>query len=146
MNLTSNWKITFGPGTTNRVLVDYADEIDAEPSWPLRRGLSVVNLIDADSPFLQATGNNVVVFSMRVYTDEALDATARQRVMESLISVVGYPKRPLKIEIAGITDRYWQFANSFISEHTPRRYMEAGTARVERAWSVTATGLVQVGP
>lgn len=146
MTLTSNWRLTFDPAGAAIVLLAYDSEIDAEPSWPLRKSLDVVNLVDTDAPFLRPAGNNVVTFSFRVYSDETLDATARQRVMESLIAVAPLGRKPLKVEIKGITDRYWQFANAFITEHTPVRFMDAGTARIVKSWSVTATKLAQVGP
>ena len=146
MTLTSNWKITFRPGGSPIVLVNYGDEIDAEPTWPLRKGLSVINLVDADAPFLKPMGNAAVTLAFKVFSDETLDKDARQEVMESLLAWAALGKEELKIEINGITDRYWKFADAYVTEHTPIRWMEAGTARVCKSYSVTATGLEQVGP
>lgn len=145
MNLISEWRITFSPASSPRVLVAYDDEIDAEPNWPLRRGLEVVPLADAAMPFLRVTGNDVVTFGCTVYQDEALDATARRKIMESLISVGSYGKRPLKIEVRGIVDRYWQFAESYVTDHDPMRSTD-GLGRIAKRYSIVAAGLSQVGP
>lgn len=144
MNAASNWKITFDPDGVPRLLLAYGDEIDAELSWSLRKGLEVVNLVDSDAPFLRPSGNNVIAVAFRVYTDETVDKTGRQKVMESLIAIDPLGRKPLKIEVNGITDRYWKATNSFITEHTPYRLMEGASARIVKSYSITATKLVQV--
>lgn len=141
----SSWKFTFDPSGTARVLVAFNDLIDSELVWSLRRNLMVTQLDEASAPFLRAGGNAVVSFNLKVYTDESLDATARRELLESLIAVAPLVKKPLKVEVAGISPTYWQFANSFITEHTPVREMDSSRARLCRAYSITATGLVRVG-
>ena len=145
MSIISNWRITFSPASSPKVLVAYGDEIEAEPNWPLRRGLEVVPLADATAPFLRVSGNDLVTFGFTVYQDESLDTDARRKIMESLVSVGGYGKRPLKIEINGITDRYWEYANSFITDHDPMRSVD-GLGRIAKRYSIVAAGLSQVGP
>lgn len=144
--VTSNWKITFDPAGSARVLLDFGDKIEGEPVWSLKKGVQTTPLDDAVAPFLRAAGNAVVTFTIKVFTDEALDATARQRIMESLISISALVKKPLRIQVDTITDRYWQFANCCISDHTPSREIESAKARLYKTYSITATGLVQVGP
>ena len=141
----SNWRFTFDPAGTARVLVAYNDLIDSEPVWSLRKSLAVTQLDEAAAPFLRAGGNAVVSFSLKVYTDETLDSLARRELLESLIAVAPLVKKPLKVEVFGITATYWQFANSYITEHTPVREIEAVLPRLCRSYSITATGLARVG-
>ena len=141
----SNWKFTFDPAGTARVLVAYNDLLDGEPAWSLRKNLVVTQLDEAAAPFLRAGGNAVVSFSLKVYTDETLDSLARRELLESLIAVAPLVKKPLKVEVFGITATYWQFANSYITEHTPVREIDSSRARLVKTYSITATGLVRVG-
>lgn len=141
----SNWRFTFDPAGTARVLVAFGDLLVGEPEWSLRKSLAVTQLDEAAAPFLRAGGNAVVSFNLKVYTDEALDATARRTVLESLIAVAPLVKKPLRVEVLGISPTYWQFSNCYITEHTPAREMDAGTARLVKTYSITATGLVRVG-
>jgi hypothetical protein len=144
--ISSNWKLTFSPASSPKVLLDYGDKIEGELRFPLSKGMEVVDLVDSEAPFLRDNGNNTYQIQFEVYTDEALDKTARQRVMESLIAVGAYGRAPLRIQVSGITDRYWQFANSFVREHNPGRWLDAPVARLVKGYTITATGLTQVGP
>ena len=144
MKVTSNWEFTFDPLGVPRVILAFGDKVDGEPQWSMKKGLQVTPLDEAVAPFLRAAGGAVVNFTIKVYTDESLDATARQRVMESLLAVGPLVKKPLRIKVLGISPRYWQFANSFITEHTPSREVDSTKARLCKSYSITATGLVQV--
>jgi len=146
MNVESYWRITHSPASSPKVLVDYGDELERELNWPMRLGLTVKDLIDSDEPFMNLTGNNVVTLSFTVFSDTSLDTLARRAVMESLLAVAAYPLRPLKVEISGITDRYWLFAQAAVSAFDPLRFMEAPTARTAKTYSITASGFSQVGP
>jgi hypothetical protein len=143
--IISNWKITFDPaGVSPLVLIAFGDRIDKEPRWPLAMAGEEVAIAASAQPFLRDTGNRTVQFQFETYRDEALDSTARRKVMESLILAAPLGVKPLRIEIAGITDAYWQFAQARITNHTPGRLLEAPTARVVRGWTITATGLAEV--
>lgn len=146
MNILSNWKLTYDPAGTPLVLLDVGWKVAGELRFPLKRGLEVVDLAEAAAPFLRPAGNSVVTIQFEVFKDESLDKTARQAVMESLIAVNALGKKPLRIEISGITDRYWQFSNAYLHEHNPARYLEAPVARRVLGYTITATGLTQVGP
>ncbi len=146
MNVISNWRFTLYPAGVAVPLLNYGDEIDAEPTWPLRKPLDTINLVDSATPFLRPAGNTIYTLSWRLFADLDLDKTARQHVMEGLLYYQNTAKGPLNIEIQGITDRFWQFSQAYLTEHTPQRWMDAGTARIARGYSVTATGLVQIGP
>lgn len=146
MPILSNWKLTFDPAGTPRVLLDFGQKMVQELRWPVRRGLEVVDIAEAAAPFLRVTGNAVVALSFEVFADEATDALSRRALLEGLIAVAALGKRPLRVEIAGISGTYWQFANAAISEHEPARHLTAPTARASLKYNIQATGLTRVGP
>lgn len=146
MTLTSNWKLTFDPAGTPLVLLAIGDEMAEEIRWPLKKGMDLVELVDSANPFMRPTGNNSFVIQLSIFQDEADDATARRKIMESLIAVAALGKKPLKIEAAGVTDRYWQAAAACITEHEPSLLMDFPGARATKAYTITATTLTQVGP
>jgi hypothetical protein len=149
MRLESNWKFTFDPDVAPRVILNFGDLIEGEPVWSLKKGLQVTQLDEAVAPFLRASGNAVVNFTIKVYAADVvspalMDKTARQRVMESLIAVAPLAVAPLKVQVNGLTDRFWQFEDSYITEHTPQKDTE--WEGQWKSYNVTATGLEQVGP
>ena len=144
--IESLWKLTHDPSGTPRVLLAYTDFTDGELAWTLENGLDVVPLVDSARPFLRLTRNSVVTLSVSIYRDEALDTDARKRVMESLIAIPLLSKKPLRVEISGVADRYWQFSEAVISSHSPSRYMDPVSPNWLAGYSITATGLTQVGP
>lgn len=147
MNILSTCKMTYDPSGVPRVLVDYGAEIPAMPIKPaLRKGLEVVPLVEALAPFLRPSGNASYAFRIDVFQDEVSDALAWQRVFESLLAVAPLGRKPLRIQVEGIADRYWQFANSFITDHAPERVTNFYPPRLLKSYSVVATGLAQVGP
>jgi hypothetical protein len=139
--IASNWKFTFDPAGTPRVLLDYGQKIMAEPAYTLDQTLEVVPLVDAAAPFLRLGKNAVVSFQLEIVTDLSTDALARAAVMASIIAAQTAARKPLRIEAYGVTATYWQFANAVIKQHVPRRHMEAPVARTITTWSITATGL-----
>ena len=95
MPILSNWKLTFDPAGTPRVLLDFGQKMVQELRWPVRRGLEVVDIAEAAAPFLRVTGNAVVALSFEVFADEATDALSRRALRAShngvklLLVVVG---------------------------------------------------------
>lgn len=146
MTLTSNWKLTFDPAGTPLVLLAIGDEMAAEIRWPLKKGMELIDLVDSSNPFLRAKGNNAFSIQLEIYADESDDATARRKIMESLIAVAALVKKPLKIEAAGVTDRYWQAAAAVITDHEPSIVIDFPGARATKIFSITFTTLTQVGP
>jgi hypothetical protein len=146
MKIESNWRITFDPSGSARVLLEYGDMVDSELAWSLKKTLQVTQLDEASEPFLRHAGNAVVNLAFRVYTDEPVDATGRRNILESLMAVTALVKKPLRVSVRGITEvtgTYWQFSNSYITEHSPLRDVESDG--IVRSYSITATGLVRVG-
>lgn len=142
----SRWKLTWDPAGTPIVLLDFDEMIADEPRWPMSRGTETVPLADSLVPFLRASGNHSVQIGFEVARTETLDATARQRVLESLIAAASMAKKPLRVEIQGISDRYWQFSQCLVTEHNPARHIPAPGSRHLRGWTLVCAGLAQVGP
>lgn len=140
MPVESKWKLTLDPYGTPKVLLNFGDRIEDEISFPAKLGLEVVELTDSADPFLRPSGNNVVNLSWEVWQDEDTDANARQHVLNSLLAVLNYTRKPLRIEVYTITDRYWEFANAFITEHEPRRRLASPKARAAKVFSAACVG------
>lgn len=140
--IASNWKITFDPDGSPVVLVNVGDIIDGELRFPMKRGLEVVEITDGDAPFLRPTRNIATTLDISVEEIALTDKDARVALMGSLTSVEGLGKKPLKIEVSGITDRHWEFANSYIENVTPERLVESAKPRILKTYQITATGLV----
>jgi hypothetical protein len=144
--LSSNWKLTFDPASAALVLLDYTQLIAGEPRWSVAKGLEQVALPGGNAPFLRPSGNTVFQVSFETYQDETLDRIARVRVMTSLMEVADLERKPLRVQISEQTDRYYQFASAYVTQHDPGRYIESSKARMFKGWTIVATGLSQVGP
>jgi len=144
--LSSNWKFTFDPAGAALVWLDYGQLIADEPRWSLAKGLEQVPLPGGSAPFLRPSGNSVFQVAFETYQDETLDRIARVRVLESLMDVADLGRKPLRVQIADQTDRYYQFASAYVTQHDPGRFMESAKARMFKGWTIVATGLSQVGP
>lgn len=143
--VSSNWKFTFDPaGVSPVVLLAYGDLTEGEVRFPYRRSLEVIDITEGAAPFLRLNGNAAVTIEFERYTIETDDKTARQAIMDSLLAIDALGKKPLRVEISGITDRYWQFANAVIHIHEPSRWLESARARVCKRYTITATGLAEV--
>lgn len=140
--ISSNWKLTFDPfGSSPIVLLNFGDDIEGEIRFPYRRGLEVVEITEAAVPFLRLKGNSFLEFSFEVYGVETTDALARQAIMQSLMDVEPLGKAPLKVEVFGITDRFWLFTSAVINELDPGRFLETAKPRLSKRYAVTAAGL-----
>ena len=146
MKIASNWRITFDPAGTPLVLLAYGDEIEGEPRWPLGRGLEIVPLVDSGWPFLRPSGNATVTLSLDIYKPAASDAAARAEVLDSLLAVHQLARAPLKIEVLGITDRYWQFAKCCIPTFNPGYFLDGLPNQHVKNYQLTCTGFSRVGP
>jgi hypothetical protein len=144
--ISSNYKLTYDPGGTPVVLVAVGDRIAQELEFALEKSVEVVGLIDAAAPFVRVGKNAVVTFTIEKATDGSDDKTARAAILDALLAAQSATKKPLKIEVSGITASYWQFTNATIKSHGTRRYLEAPAARWVQTWSITATGLTKVTP
>jgi hypothetical protein len=143
--ISSNWKLTFDPAGTPLVLLNYTDLIEGEPRFPLAKALEVIPIAEAD-PLLRDQQSRVHTIQFEVYASAASDQLARRAIMESLVAAGPLGRKPLRLQINGITDRYWQYASAFIEAHNPGMYVEPNVARLVKGWTIKATGLSQVGP
>lgn len=146
MNLASNWKLTFDPLGTPLVILNYADEIDAELHLPVTRGLEVVPLIGSAVPFLRPSGNSVYAIQLKIFTAAGSDAAARAAMLDSLIAIDALGRKPLKLEISGVSTYYYQFANAFITVHDPGREVDGMPNWLSKAYTLTAAGLSKITP
>jgi hypothetical protein len=145
MRISSNWKLTYDPAGTPLVLLTYGDLIQGEPRFPLAKALEVIPLAETD-PLLRDGKSKVHTIQFEVYASAASDKLARQAIMESLVTAGALTRKPLKLEISGITDRYWLYSAAFVEQHNPGMFVEPSVARLVKGWTIKATGLAQVGP
>ena len=71
---------------------------------------------------------------------------ARAAILDALIAAATATKKPLKIEVSGYADRYWQFANATIKSHKPSRHLQSVSPRWVTTWDIVATGLTYTHP
>lgn len=140
--ISSNWKLTYDPAGTPLVLVAFDQLIEAELDLALEKTVEVVQLVDAAAPFIRVGKNAVASFSVRVISEApATDAAARAAVLDSLVAAQTATRKPLRIEVAGNTADYWQFANATVKRHAPRRLLESTAPATVTQWDIVATGL-----
>ncbi len=144
--ISSCYKLTYDPAGTPVVLLDYGDRIEAEPELLLAKTVEVIPLVDAAAPFLRVARNAVVTFTVGRALDAATDKDARAAVLSALVMAQAANKKPLRVELLGYSDRYWQFANATITAHRIKRYLETPKARWVQSLDIVATGLTQTGP
>lgn len=130
MNLTSNWKLTYDPDGTPKVILAFDQEFLREPRYQLRRGLEVIPIPDA-VPFLRPTLADVYDYSVLMVFSASTDAVARKNMMEELLDSAGRTRKPVRLDIAGQTDRYYQWASVFIHLSAVERLT---TEAVAGAW------------
>jgi len=140
----SNWKITLDPGGTPLVLVNYLDRLESEIDLSAQRPVSVIPLVNAAAPLLQDGKNVSVTLAFARYDDSDTDANARKALMQSILTALAAESKILKIEVSGITDRYWQFASALVTAFRPVRYRDAPVARRLTSYQIVATGLTEV--
>ena len=146
MKIASNWKLRFDPAGDNIVILDFGQYVDQEFPWKLAMNCDVVPIVDGAAPFLRKGGNAVVTLEFKTYSALAYDKYARRDMMRSLMDIAALGKKPLRVEVYDLPDRYWQFAQCVISTAAPRREVEATKARWEQSYSIVATNLTQTGP
>jgi hypothetical protein len=146
MPTISNWKLTFDPGGTPRVLLNYGDKLGDEFKFPFGRKVEEIDIADAAEPMLRMMGRGARRIEFTVWADEVSDRIARVRMMESMLGIDGLEKKPLRIQIDGQTDRYWQFANAAVVSHVPERILKSAAARWSQSYVIVATHFSQVGP
>ena len=139
---TSSWKLTYDPSGTPVVLVGYGDMLESDELDPaLEKTVEVVPLVDAAAPFLRVGKNAVTSFSLRVLSYGATDLAARSAMLDALITAQTATRKPLKIEVEGVTTAYWQWAHATVRGHRPRRLLDDTAPAVVTQWDIVATGL-----
>jgi hypothetical protein len=139
--IRSVWKITFNPGGSAVVLVDYDDLIDQELGISLAAACEVIEPVDSANAYFRDGQTRTFTTSIKVYKTETLDVDARVAAMNSLLAAASYTKAPLRIQINGFSGHYWQFSSAFIKGHAPLREILSGRARWSKVWDIVATGM-----
>lgn len=141
---SSNWKLTYDPAGTPLVLVAFDAMLESDELEPqLDKSVEVVQLVDSAAPFLRVGQNAVVNFSIRVISEASTDALQRAAMLDSLIAAQTATKKPLRVEISGVTTAYWQFANATVKSHKPRRLLAHPVPAMVTQWDIVATGLTK---
>lgn len=138
----SNHRLTFDPNGTPLVILAYEQWIDKELAFSLAKAVEVIEPLDAAAAFIRDGKTQVWTAQITTYSTEELDLTARVNAMQSHLTIAPLGKKPLLIEIQGVTGgHYWAFSSCFIKGHTPVREIESGRARWSRSYDIVATGL-----
>ena len=144
--ISSCYKLTYDPAGAATVILDYGDRIADELEPELSKLVEIVPLIDAPAPFIRIGKNASTTLTIVRATDAPSDKEARAAILDSIIAAQTATKKPLKIEVYGYTDRYWQFAAASITNHKPKRVLETSAARWQRTSVIVATGLTYTAP
>jgi len=140
--VSSNWKLTFDPfGASPVVLLNFGDYTEDELTFPFRRRLEVIDITEGAAPFLRLSGNAACSIEFQRYHAESTDSAARSAMLGAIIETEAIGKKPLKVEVSGITDRFWLFSEAVVSNLEPSRWLETALPRVSRRYGITATGL-----
>lgn len=142
--ITSNWKLTLDPGGTPVVLVAIGDKLADEILFSSQRGSELTPMVRAAAPRLRDGKNVSATISVTRYDDSSTDADARKALMQALITALSTAPKELKIEVSGITDRYWKFANALVTSYQPGKYIGSPKPRRITSFSITATTLTEV--
>jgi hypothetical protein len=143
---TSSWKLTYDYTGTPVVLLNYGEKLEDELRIDGQRVVAVVPLVRSASPALRNQGNAALRLSYARLLDSATDAAARQAMMTALITALAADPKPLKIEAAGVTDRYWACAAAIVTAVAPRKYLGSPKPRRVDAVEITAVTLTEVIP
>ena len=138
--ISSPWKITCG----STVILDYGERLDDEIDWGGSRVSEVVNLIDADTPFIRDAKNKTFTIKFQVQRDSGSDAASATAMLDGLIAWGGLTTAILKVQRQGITTfPYWQFARCLITA-TNAKGRAVGLGLNLTTYQITAAGLTKV--
>lgn len=143
--LTSNWKLTLDPSGTPLVLLAIGDLLAEEIRFPMAMGLEVVNLPGSATPFLRQTGNVLVTMEFERFATpsnpvQQYDKYARRDTLDTLLTFQALTKKPLRLEVSGLSDRYWQFSNAAVTYVDPARHLVSQKPRISQKIRITAAG------
>ncbi len=144
--IISNWKLTLDPASTAVVLVNIGDKLVDEIEWGMSREVLVEPLVRSDTPFLDDGGNASVSIGYARYDDSDTDALSRQALLAAMLTAFATDPKILKIEVSGVTDRYWQFSAALVTSYKPGRYLNSSRSRRITSCNLLAAGMTQVGP
>jgi hypothetical protein len=142
--IISNWKLTLDPTGTPLVLVTYGDKLLDEIQFSASRGYQVIPLVRAAAPRIQDGKNVSYTLGISRYDQASTDADARKALMQAMITALTGTPKELKLEVSGITDRYWKFAKALVTDYAPGKYVGASKPRRVTSLNIIATTLTEV--
>jgi lysophospholipase L1-like esterase len=78
-----------------------------------------------------------------VISEESTDSAARAAMLDGLIAAELATKKPLRIEVSGVSNAYWQFSNATVKSHKPKRLLGYDTPANVTQYDFSATGLTK---
>jgi len=144
--LSSILKLTFDPGVSNRVLLNYGDKLGEGPlKFPQKLGKDIVPTVDSAYPLILDSLNAEFTLKFTVADDTAASLAESMRgVLDSLVTVAGLGVKQLKIEVQGITGHYWLVQYCGATEHEPWNDPHARYARTVRSYTLACAGISYV--
>jgi hypothetical protein len=143
--ILSLWKLTHNPAGTPTVLLDYLDPIEEEPKLVPNRGLEIVSLVDAEAAFLRRTPGETYTLTFTRERTFTTDILARQGMLDAVaVTLPTLDLAPVRLDIQGVTTRYYQFANAFATITAVTRKVESAQPRILETLSITGTGFTRV--
>lgn len=144
MPVISNWKLTFDPGGTPLVILDFGQAFEGEFSFPWRQISQQSNRVRAGRGKRYARGNSSGGIQFTALKDHADDAAARLWCLEANIECDNYSgvTSTLLLEIAN-SARTFSMSDASIDDCDPRMRI-AGVARTHTAWDIGGSGWVEL--
>lgn len=138
----SAWKFTLG----STVILNIGARMLEEVKLPQSNGVDVVMSPDSDWPLLLDGRNSTVKIRFSVLAAHATDKEARWAILTQLAGRAAAPIEPLKIEVAGYTDRYATFAQCKASEFEPALHLHRQTPMQVLTYLLECSGLTLTLP
>ena len=141
--ILSPWKLTFDPGGTPIVLLDFGQRLAGDIAWASRRGSEVIPLLDSDAPFLRDGKNLSLQISYQVLAEKASVPDMLKGVMRGITGHQALGKKPLKIEAEGVVEAYWLAPAAMVPDLTGSLPAN-GTIGNFKSHAVIMAGLAEV--
>jgi len=132
-SFTSNWKITYDPSGTPRVLVNYGDEILDEIQMAWNQVVDPAAYTGAAGMDYFGRGRVSMPMSFSVVKTHADDKAMRGWIADLLSGLSAFEKKPLKIEVQGGGGSY-QFDVAVLASVTPVPITNGAGAETLTTW------------
>lgn len=147
MNLQDSiLKLTFNPGGTNLVLLNYGSKLaDGPVKFPQANGRDIVPTPDSPYPLILDTLNSQFPIKFTVVDDSPTSpAEAMRTVFNSLVATPSYGVKQLKIEVQGITGHYWLVQYCHLTKNEVWSQPDSRFARMMKTIEMSCAGISYV--